>query len=194
MLAPSLEVSRRTRAIHARETGYVPMRLEVASKVYNALAEGRLTALVVRPEVISLPGHLLSVFNHRAPRSNPLRLVMGQLYEDNYGLENGYRVLSVGLLNTPCAIKIPDEPTKCFGTASLRRGYMFMSNAPTHLEKVGWPFLDSSTVLLREPDRMVDDKVIPGAERLTRVAVMSAFDMPGIARHAQLVSIPRPMA
>jgi hypothetical protein len=194
MLVSSVEVAQHPRIVRGREEGIIPLpvkRLRLQARVFNALAEGRLTALVVGPDMLNMPGHMLAVYNQRNARTTPLELIMGRVQEDNFGLERGYRVLPVALLGLPQNLQPVDEPTKCFGTASLRRGYMFMSNAPTHLEKIGRPFLDSSTVILREPDRMVDDKSIPGTEHLTRVAVMSAFDMPGIARHAQLVTVPR---
>ncbi len=185
MLAPSLQFTQQPRASRIRDTGFVPLpvsRITVNSGVYAALAEGRLTALVLPQNTIDMPGCVMAVFNQRAPKAAPLELVMGRSVTDSYGLEAGYRLVPVALLSKPQAGLLPDEPVQAFAAASLAKGYIFISAAPSLHHKVGRSLLDGSTVCLRDEY---------GAERHSRAAVVSKYDFAGIAAHARLVTVPR---
>lgn len=167
-----------------------PRRDEVASLtvsplLFNQLAQGTLSAVVVPQSLPTPEGMNLLVVNARHPHETvSLEIGRSQSAQGEPGLEPGYKAVSLHPQTMPEAAPITRAPSFALAEASLKGRSFMVKYAIGRIH--GEPLFNGGTVHMR------DDK---GQDTPTRVAVLMRGDMAGIASGYELVTLPqRPRA
>lgn len=182
-IAPAVPV------IHEPRPVRLPLRLDevdsiaVGPRLFNQLAAGQLSAVVV-PEALRTPeGMNLQIVNSRAPHQT-VSLEIGRSLSaaGEPGLRAGYKAVSLHLppgrrLNE-AALHPTARPSFALAAAHLKGRSFLVKYAMGSLH--GAPMCDGGTIHLHEG----------GQVRLTRVAAMLHGDMPGITPGYEMITLP----